>query len=143
MFAVKRFLSAFAIAILVAETAVAAEATEKIGNWNYLSITNATGGRSSFVAAVRSERGILAFKCDSPGANSVYAGFYAKQDQSLYDKPTAHTFDPKRAVTIAHALKDAETFVINARTSDEVINTEFNVAGADTAMVRLMIDCKN
>ncbi len=139
----KRSLAAFAVASLVAESAVAADATEKIGNWDYLSTTSPAGGRASFVAAVRSEHGILAFKCDSPGANSVYAGFYAKQDQGLYDKPTAHTFDQTRAVTIADALKDAETFVINARTSDEVVKTEFNVTGADAAMVRLMIDCKN
>ena len=143
MITVKRSLAALALAILVVDPAIAAEATEKIGNWDYLSITSATGGRSSFVAAVKSDKGILAFKCDSPGSNSVYAGFYGKQDQSLYDKPTEPTFDSKRAVTIAHALKDAETFVINARTSGGVVKSEFNVAGADTAMVRLMMDCKN
>ena len=129
--------------ILCAETAVAAEAREKIGDWDYLSITNTTGDRSSFVAAVRSKHGILAFKCDSPGPNSVYAGFYAKQDQLLYDRPTAHTFDPKRAVTFANALKDADTFVINAWASNEVIKAEFNVTGAEPAIVRLIRDCKN
>ncbi|MSO85231.1 MAG: hypothetical protein EXR02_06465 [Rhodospirillales bacterium] len=115
----------------------------KIGNWDYLSITNTTDERSSFVAAVRSENGILAFKCDAPGPNSVYAGFYAKQDQLLYDRPTAHTFDPKRAVTFANVLKSAETFVMHARTPSEVIKVEFDVVGAEEAIVRLMRDCKN
>lgn len=139
----KRSFAALAILILFVETAVAAEAREKIGNWDYLSITNTTKDRSSFVAAVRSEHGVLVFKCDSPGPNSVYAGFYAKQDLWLYDKPTAHTFDPKRAVTFANALKDAETFVMHARTSSEIIKTEFNVMGAEEAIVRLMRDCQN
>ena len=141
--AVKRALAAFAFVALFAETAAAAEVTEKIGNWDYVSVTGATGSRSRFVAVVRGEKGVLVFKCDSPGSNSVYGGFYATRDESLYDKPTAPTFDPKRAVTIANALKDAETFVVNARTRDEVVKTEFNVAGADTAMVRLMADCQN
>jgi len=159
-------------AALAAERDAAAEDGENFYGWSVLehAISGAhepgAGGRM-FLAIVQQGRQSLVAKCDRPGRNSIYVGFYADRflgagphmlrtlqysidgappvdEDWAYDWSYAHQVDHARAMALLRRLENAHQVKIDAVSANyDVVSATFDVTGADLAIGRLRELCRD
>ena len=159
-------------AALAAERDPAMEEGESFYGWTVLEhvTPGATGpgahGRM-FLAIVEQGKDSLVAKCDRPGRNSIYVGFYADRflgagphmlrtlqysidggapidEDWAYDWSYAHQVDHARAMAFLHRLENAHQVKIDAVSANyDVVSATFDVTGADLAIGRLRQLCRD
>ena len=151
---------------LAAGQDASAEDGESFYGWTVLE--HATPGHGRMVLAiVQQGKDSLVAKCDRPGRNSIYVGFYADRflgagphmlrtlqysidggapldEDWAYDWSYAHQVDHARAMAFLGRLEGAHEVKIDAVSADyDVVSATFNVTGADLAIARLRELCRD
>jgi hypothetical protein len=158
------------IIFLPTATALCAEKTEIIGNWEYISNTDKLTDKPFYTAALKSidAKFTLGIKCDAPPHNSIYimlvSPIYLGKGTSYYrgikyrfdsgpitqegwhfEGNRAMNLDRGLAKKFAENLTRSSRLVMNAHTWNfsNVVEPEFNVVGSGPAINRVLRDCKS
>lgn len=153
--------------VLVCGGSHAAERTEQIGNWKYLSIEDKMTDQDRYVAAADGNNGAVVIKCDVAKPDSVYVGFYANKylgagssparllkyrvDKATpvevrwsYDKTYANQFNRAAAANFIDSIRHGKRLIVEAYTYEfETVESDIDLTGIDKVADRIRHDCKS
>ena len=144
--------------------------TERIGNWKYMTVIDKLTDEVRFVASLQSVEGkfLLVIRCDEVGKKSIYAMllspiYLGGVDKNLramkyrfdqgrvteekwhYEQRYAANFDFLQAKDFALKIMRGSRLVMRGYTWDlsDSVEPEFNIEGSESAMKRVLTDCKS
>jgi hypothetical protein len=138
----------------------------RIGAWTLLVHHDRMNDHTMHIAMVQDRFNSLVVKCDNPGRNSVYVGFYTNRflgdgdepvrlfrwrvdqekpvsGQWVYDHTYAHLVDPAQVAAFLKRIEAGHTLLVHAfSVVGDLVEGDFQLNGAEEAVSRLEAACR-